>query len=222
MQREAIRGPGKRRTLKKKWRYPGKGSQLFLNYCKDWRRGSGSNRRIKVLQTSPLPLGYRAPFRRTTVRGLPALHGFQLSIARGNSSGCGDWSGRRDLNPRPSPWQGDALPLSYSRVSTLRVYRAALGAVNAGATGRLGPARRSRAHLHANHLTIAHMQNAVGDRGGLLVLGDNKHCLFEFAVGKAQHFKHRLGGPGVEVTGWLIGEDDRGMGDQGTGDGDPL
>src|SRR5262249_12144821 len=28
--------------------------------CKRWRRGSESNRRIKVLQTSPLPLGYRA------------------------------------------------------------------------------------------------------------------------------------------------------------------
>src|SRR5580692_6214550 len=28
---------------------------------KEWRRGSESNRRIKVLQTSPLPLGYRAP-----------------------------------------------------------------------------------------------------------------------------------------------------------------
>src|SRR5450432_2934898 len=27
---------------------------------KKWRRGSESNRRIKVLQTSPLPLGYRA------------------------------------------------------------------------------------------------------------------------------------------------------------------
>ncbi len=27
-----------------------------------------------------------------------------------------EWSGRRDLNSRPSPWQGDALPLSYSRV----------------------------------------------------------------------------------------------------------
>lgn len=25
------------------------------------------------------------------------------------------WSGRRDLNPRPSPWQGDALPLSHFR-----------------------------------------------------------------------------------------------------------
>ena len=29
----------------------------------------------------------------------------------------GSWSGRRDLNSRPSPWQGDALPLSYSRLS---------------------------------------------------------------------------------------------------------
>ena len=30
------------------------------------------------------------------------------------------WSGKRDLNPRPSPWQGDALPLSYSRPHTRR------------------------------------------------------------------------------------------------------
>ena len=29
------------------------------------------------------------------------------------------WSGKRDLNPRPSPWQGDALPLSYSRSITV-------------------------------------------------------------------------------------------------------
>ena len=28
-----------------------------------------------------------------------------------------EWSGRRDLNSRPSPWQGDALPLSYSRIN---------------------------------------------------------------------------------------------------------
>ena len=26
------------------------------------------------------------------------------------------WSGRRDSNSRHSPWQGDALPLSHSRV----------------------------------------------------------------------------------------------------------
>src|SRR5271155_1852527 len=35
-----------------------------------------------------------------------------------------EWSGRRDLNSRPSPWQGDALPLSYSRLLQIRVYRA--------------------------------------------------------------------------------------------------
>ena len=34
--------------------------RLFTGYQEVWRRGPGSNRRIKVLQTSPLPLGYRA------------------------------------------------------------------------------------------------------------------------------------------------------------------
>ena len=28
----------------------------------------------------------------------------------------GVWSGRRDSNSRPSPWQGDALPLSHFRI----------------------------------------------------------------------------------------------------------
>ncbi len=28
-------------------------------------------------------------------------------------------SGRRDSNPRPSPWQGDVLPLYYSRIDML-------------------------------------------------------------------------------------------------------
>ena len=27
-----------------------------------------------------------------------------------------EWSGRRDSNSRPSPWQGDALPLSHFRI----------------------------------------------------------------------------------------------------------
>gem|GEM_PF-5973181 len=29
------------------------------------------------------------------------------------------WSGRRDSNSRPSPWQGDALPLSHSRAPSV-------------------------------------------------------------------------------------------------------
>ena len=44
---------------------------------------------IKVLQTSALPLGYVA---------------------------IKNWSGKRDSNSRPPPWQGDALPLSYFRL----------------------------------------------------------------------------------------------------------
>jgi hypothetical protein len=28
-----------------------------------------------------------------------------------------NWSGRRDSNPRPRPWQGRALPLSYARLA---------------------------------------------------------------------------------------------------------
>ncbi len=35
-----------------------------------------------------------------------------------------NWSGRRDSNPRPSPWQGDALPLSYFRTLAWLVYGA--------------------------------------------------------------------------------------------------
>lgn len=32
-------------------------------------------------------------------------------------SPSGEWSGRRDSNPRPQPWQGCALPLSYARAA---------------------------------------------------------------------------------------------------------
>ncbi len=43
---------------------------------------------IKELQSSALPLGYGAK---------------------------SHWSGRRDSNPRPRPWQGRILPLNYFR-----------------------------------------------------------------------------------------------------------
>src|SRR5690348_12876179 len=34
---------------------------------------------------------------------------------RGTAEIPENWSGRRDSNPRPQPWQGCALPLSYAR-----------------------------------------------------------------------------------------------------------
>ena len=43
---------------------------------------------VRILQTLALPLGYDAVL---------------------------NWSGRRDSDPRLSPWQGDTLPLSHSR-----------------------------------------------------------------------------------------------------------
>jgi hypothetical protein len=55
---------------------------------KVWRRGPGSNRRIKVLQTSPLPLGYRA-FGRAVL--FSALH-----IAVANPAGAGGRFGAGD------------------------------------------------------------------------------------------------------------------------------
>ena len=42
------------------------------------------------------------------------------------------WSGRRDSNPRPRPWQGRALPLSYTRIR-------AFGSDYSPATGRAMP-----------------------------------------------------------------------------------
>ena len=58
-----------------------------------WRYHPDLNRGIKVLQTFALPLGDGTKF----------------------------WSGRRDSNPRHLPWQGNALPLSHSRVNRLNI-----------------------------------------------------------------------------------------------------
>src|SRR5258705_6838221 len=46
-------------------------------------------------------MGFLAVFGTTEIREVP---------------GFIDWSGRRGSNPRPRPWQGRALPLSYTRI----------------------------------------------------------------------------------------------------------
>src|SRR5580704_7287773 len=53
------------------------------------------------------------------------------------------WSGRRDSNPRPRPWQGRALPLSYTRIREV-------GGDHAPATGRAMP----NAHRECNSLRV--------------------------------------------------------------------
>jgi hypothetical protein len=59
---------------------------------------------IRILQTLALPLGHDAIY---TQQGLLTEH---LPI---RNPPC--LSGRWDSNPRPSPWQGDVLPLYYAR-----------------------------------------------------------------------------------------------------------
>ena len=65
------------------------------------------NRGIKVLQTLALPLGYSA-VSACLIGKKDKEKTVQIS-----------WSGKRDSNPRHSPWQGDALPLSYSRIHSV-------------------------------------------------------------------------------------------------------
>ena len=92
------------------------------------RRRADSNRRIKVLQTSPLPLGYVAVdtglFRDHHPKKKPRhlvgwgrrghfLEEVYLSGTFGaiTESPCPEGqSGKRDSNPRHQPWQGCALP----------------------------------------------------------------------------------------------------------------
>src|SRR5277367_3020747 len=63
----AVQSIATRTESNGKERYSLRGNAVFQRHprCSDvieegWRRGSESNRRIKVLQTSPLPLGYRS------------------------------------------------------------------------------------------------------------------------------------------------------------------
>ena len=62
-----------------------------------WRRG------IEKLKSPPSLKLRRAAFARSLA--------CQPKLRRSE-----DWSGRRDSNPRPRPWQGRALPLSYTRI----------------------------------------------------------------------------------------------------------
>ena len=54
------------------------------------------------------------------------------------------------------------------------------------------------------------------------VVGDHHDGLTKLVDGVAHELEHLGARPRVEVAGGLVGEDDRGVGDQGAGDGDAL
>ncbi len=49
----------------------------------------------------------------------PTVFETAASAYSATSAALSGWSGRRDSNSRPSPWQGDALPLSHFRLFKL-------------------------------------------------------------------------------------------------------
>ena len=102
---------------------PGRGSNPSVALSEDWS-GKGDLNPLRR-QPRPTPLcavsrqGATPPRAFASLRS-PRERGTPLSespVGRSNLSVAlwEDWSGKGDLNPRPSPWQGDALPLSYSR-----------------------------------------------------------------------------------------------------------
>ena len=68
---------------------------------------------MRILQTLALPLGHDA---------ILLNEKYWLNVANHHSLIL---SGRWDSNPRPSPWQGDVLPLYYARISWLNFSQSA-------------------------------------------------------------------------------------------------
>ena len=81
-------------------------------------RGSARGARTSSRNCSPTS---RSPGSRRTSPTSPMLWpSWSPACARRDWNRAGNqtknWSGRRDSNPRPRPWQGRALPLSYTRI----------------------------------------------------------------------------------------------------------
>ena len=93
---------------------PGRGSSAWGKPCRELGAGLVLGRGMEAATGfEPVYKGFADLCLTTWLRRLVRVqrHG-RLSRPPGIVM---EWSGKRDLNPRPSPWQGDALPLSYSR-----------------------------------------------------------------------------------------------------------
>ena len=59
-----------------------------------------------------------------------------------------NWSGGPDLNRRPSPWEGDILPLNYRRESDSQRYY----------NINVGELKHSQGELHLDYQVYLHLQ----------------------------------------------------------------
>jgi hypothetical protein len=74
-------------------------------------------------------------FRR--LRSISPKSASERAYVRLAMGGAAVWSGRRGSNPRPRPWQGRALPLSYTRIRVDGAVRAGNGQTYAKSGGRM-------------------------------------------------------------------------------------
>jgi hypothetical protein len=121
--------------------------------CKEnWRRGSESNRRIKVLQTSPLPLGYRARGKRAESKALRLMQGLDNTVSTILME--------RETGFEPAT---STLARSHSTTELLPLSRliinSALVLSNGPAEGRPAPSARTSARETARNLSRSRSRN---------------------------------------------------------------
>ena len=76
--------------------------------------------------------------------------------------------------------------------------------------------------LFLQQTAVAHVQDAVSNRGRLRVMRDHQYRLLELLVRAPQHLQHGIGIGSVEVAGRLIGKNNGGAGNERAGNGNPL
>jgi hypothetical protein len=112
-------------------------------FCNAWRKSEGCGRKTRSLafsspasctMISATSIWSTKPCNPSTTRSArgchPCLRYVVLPMCPGRTKKI--WSGRRDSNPRPRPWQGRALPLSYTRIREI-------GGERSPTTGRAMP-----------------------------------------------------------------------------------
>src|SRR5665809_163753 len=91
----------------------------------------------------------RRPLRSTQSRSTAASDVYKRFI----------WSGRPDSNWRPSPWQGDALPLSHARNVRPPFYRLRAFSATLRGGGSVGPPERAGGDIHEqSRLTVVDLE----------------------------------------------------------------
>ncbi len=108
------------------------------------------------------------------------------------------WSGRRDSNPRPSPWQGDALPLRHFRVGHhfIAGVMLAKGGVRTASTWGSRPYATGTGHRFTSAGHLARLP---------CMRQDENTAILSRSFGEVAHEYNRLrSGPSKEALDWLV------------------